>query len=274
MLSKRQPFLLQTLGPLAVLGVAGTLFFDHFFIRLNAFRLRKNPQPTATLKIVQISDLHLQSVHFGLRQLCEKINRLRPDLLVLTGDSLDKAANIGYLAELLDLLEAAVPKVAILGNWEYKRRVDLEHLRQVYAQHNCQLLINQTTALVLQNKRVAVSGTDDLLEGTPNYTKTLADYQPADYHLLLTHCPQYYDVILVKYKGTPPIDLVLAGHTHGGQITFFGFAPLLPFGTGRYVDGWYSEHQPPLYVSRGIGNSTLPIRLGPRAEATVFVVDL
>jgi predicted MPP superfamily phosphohydrolase len=267
-------FLLRTLAPVAALSVAGIALFDHFFIKVNTFRLRKNPQPTATLKIAQLSDLHLQSVHVGLRRLCQQLNQWQPDLLVFTGDSLDDPTKLNRLDELLGLLDAAVPKVAILGNWEYKRHVDVAQLRSIYARHNCQLLINQSTSFVLQNKRVAVSGTDDLMRGTANYTKTLADYQPADYHLLLTHCPQYYDVIRTKYTGTPPIDLVLAGHTHGGQITFLGFAPLLPLGTGRYVDGWYTDHQPPLYVSRGIGNSTLPIRFGPRAEVALFTVEV
>jgi len=267
-------FLLRTLAPLAVLGVASTVFFDRHFIKRNTFRLRKNPQPTAELKIVQVSDLHLKSVHFGLRRMCQEINALQPDLLVFTGDSLDDPTKLGCLEELLGLLDDAVPKVAILGNWEYKRRVDLAQLRGVYAQHNCQLLVNQSTSFTVHNKRIAVSGTDDLLQGTANYTQTLADYQPADYHLLLTHCPQYYDVILTKYTGTPPIDLVLAGHTHGGQITVLGFAPVLPVGSGRYVDGWFTKHHPPLYVSRGVGTSNFPVRLGPRAEVTLFLVAL
>ncbi|OUJ71933.1 metallophosphoesterase [Hymenobacter crusticola] len=266
-------FLLRTVAPLAALGIAGTVFFDRFFIKHRPFRLRKNPQPTVALKIAHLSDLHLKSVHFGLRRLCQQLNQWQPDLLVFTGDSLDDPTKLNCLDELLGLLDAAVPKVAILGNWEYKRHVDVPQLRQVYARHNCQLLINESTSFVLQNKRVAVSGTDDLMQGTANYTKTLAGYKPADYHLLLTHCPQYYDVIRTKYTGTPPIDLVLAGHTHGGQITFWGFAPLLPLGTGRYVGGWYAAG-PPLYVSRGIGCSTLPIRFGPRAEVALFTVDL
>ncbi|GGE93687.1 metallophosphoesterase [Hymenobacter cavernae] len=274
MLQTRRRFLRHTLAALATIGAAGTVFFDGFFIKLTTFQLRKNPQPTATLKIVQISDLHLKSVHFGLRRMCQRINQLHPDLLVLTGDSLDDATKLGNLDELLGLLDATIPKIAVLGNWDYWSHVDLEQLRQVYARHNCQLLVNQTTSLLLQNKRIAISGTDDLVGGAADYAKTIADYQPADYHLLLTHCPQYYDFIVTQYHAAPPIDLVLAGHTHGGQVTFLGFAPYLPPGSGRYVAGWYTAQQPPLYVSQGVGTSVLPIRLGPRAEVTLFTIDL
>jgi len=266
------PFL--TLGALATAGVAATILFDRFLVEFTSYRLRKNPRPTVALKIVQLSDLHLKSVHAGLRRVCRKINRLQPDLLIFTGDSLDDPTKLPELDALLALLDDRVPKVAILGNWEYKRNVDVAQLRRTYERHNGQLLINESTSFVLHSKRIAVSGTDDLVKGQANYTRTLAQYQPADYHIFLTHCPQYYDVVLTKYNGTPPIDLVLAGHTHGGQITLFGMAPVLPTGTGRYVGGWYTAQEPPLYVSRGVGYSTLPVRFGARAEATLFTIEL
>ncbi|MCK5075659.1 MAG: hypothetical protein KAR38_04750 [Calditrichia bacterium] len=54
--------------------------------------------------------------------------------------------------------------------------------------------------------------------------------------------------------------LMLSGHTHGGQITFFGLAPILPRGSGKYVSGWYEKEKIKLYVSRGIGTSVIPFR--------------
>jgi predicted MPP superfamily phosphohydrolase len=64
---------------------------------------------------------------------------------------------------------------------------------------------------------------------------------------------------------------MLSGHTHGGQVTVGGWAPLVPPGSGRYVRGWFrGDGAPPLYVSRGIGTSVLPIRFGATPELAVF----
>jgi hypothetical protein len=63
---------------------------------------------------------------------------------------------------------------------------------------------------------------------------------------------------------------MLAGHTHGGQVAPFGIATVLPRGCGRYVAGWYREGGPPLFVSRGIGTSSLPVRIGASPELARF----
>lgn len=72
--------------------------------------------------------------------------------------------------------------------------------------------------------------------------------------------------MIAREKGDLKIDLVLSGHTHGGQITFFGIVPFKPQGSGRYLKGWYKDTDPKMYISKGIGTSILPIRLGARAE--------
>jgi predicted MPP superfamily phosphohydrolase len=58
----------------------------------------------------------------------------------------------------------------------------------------------------------------------------------------------------------------LSGHTHGGQVAPFGIATILPPGCGRYVAGWYRDSGPPMYVSRGIGTSLFPVRIGATPE--------
>ena len=63
---------------------------------------------------------------------------------------------------------------------------------------------------------------------------------------------------------------MLSGHTHGGQVTFGGWAPVTPVGSGRYVAGWYRGSAIPLYVSRGLGETALPIRFGCPPEIAVF----
>lgn len=82
---------------------------------------------------------------------------------------------------------------------------------------------------------------------------------------MLSHSPEYRDHI-IKEKGAFNIDVILSGHTHGGQIIFFGIAPITPEGSGSYLKSWYTKKNPKLYVSKGIKTSKIPIRFGARAE--------
>lgn len=86
----------------------------------------------------------------------------------------------------------------------------------------------------------------------------------------MSHCPEHRDII-AKEKGNLTIVLVLSGHTHGGQISFLGFAPFKPQGSGKYLKGWYKETEPKMYISKGVGTSILPIRFGARAEMVEMV---
>ena len=65
-------------------------------------------------------------------------------------------------------------------------------------------------------------------------------------------------------------NLILAGHTHGGQINILGFAPVIPAGSGHYVKGWYHNTGIPMYVSRGIGTVVMPVRIGSKPEVAIF----
>jgi predicted MPP superfamily phosphohydrolase len=94
-------------------------------------------------------------------------------------------------------------------------------------------------------------------------------YEKSTYHIIMTHCPQHRDIIKEQMTDIP-INLILSGHTHGGQVNLLGFAPFRPKGSGRYISGWYTDELPHMYVSRGIGTSGIPMRLGSRAEISIF----
>jgi uncharacterized protein len=157
-------------------------------------------------------------------------------LVLFTGDAIDNAENISLLNQFLQLIDRDIPKTAILGNWEYWGRVNLSELDKTYKANNGTLLVNQSVQYALQGKTVSITGVDELLPPAIN------------------------------------VDFVLSGHTHGGQINIFGFRPFLPNGSGKYVKGWYNNN-PKMYVSKGIGTSVLPARLGARAEMAIFYVN-
>ncbi len=245
-------------------------WLEKFFIEVNEFYIGDATKDSPNIKLVQISDLHLQSVNYQLRQLINKLNKLKPDLILITGDAIDKAENISLLNDFLQQIDKNIKKVAILGNWEYWGKVDITELNKVYAANNGILLINQTIQYSIRNKTIAITGVDDYLGGNADFETSIKTYTKSDHHIILNHCPQYSDHIAEKLTQDIPVDFILSGHTHGGQINIFGFIPFLPPGSGKYIKGWYNDRVPNMYVSKGIGTSMLPARLGARAEIAVF----
>lgn len=240
-------------------------------------------------RITQLTDLHLQSVGRHEERIAAAVETLQPDLIVFTGDSVDRAANVELLRDFLTLLPASTPKLAILGNWEHWAEVDLSQLARVYARANCRLLRDESVVVPISGSELLVTGLDDLVGGTPDVHAALRDAAFQPNHLLLAHCPTHRDVFPTAGTAqTGPFSLepsdidprlltprlMLSGHTHGGQIAPFGWAPFRPHGSGRYTRGWYRDAAIPLYVSRGLGTSLVPARLCAPPEVAHFEWDL
>ncbi|MEO5893775.1 MAG: metallophosphoesterase [Ferruginibacter sp.] len=249
---------------------ADAFWFEKFFIRVNEFYIGAATKRSENIKVVQLSDLHLQSITGSLMRLAKRLNKLQPDLIVITGDAIDKARNISLLNEFLQLLDKNIQKVAILGNWEYQGKIDLVELHRMYERNNCKLLINQSVKYSFKTRTILVTGLDDYLRGNADFDRAIKGYQKSDYHIMLTHCPKYSDDISQKIKEDVQVDFILSGHTHGGQFNLFGMVPFLPGGSGKYVSGWYNNRHPKLYVSKGIGTVFFPARIGARAEIAIF----
>lgn len=280
---------------LAAAGV-GALAADALAIeprRLQVTRHVLGPAPAPgapRVTFLQISDLHLQGVGRLHRRLAAAAARERPGFIVLTGDSVDRRDRLPALDEFMALLDPRTPKYAILGNWEHWAEVPRDELAALYTRHGCRLLVNETARHETPAGAVAITGLDDLAGGRPDVRAALRGVEPAPAHLLLAHCPEFRDRLAhaaapVELGGSvmsEGVDLarygiraMLAGHTHGGQVTAFGWAPLLPAGSGRYVKGWYrDEGEVPMYVSRGVGTSMVPVRFGSVPELAVFTMAL
>ncbi|HEX8830311.1 MAG TPA: metallophosphoesterase, partial [Longimicrobium sp.] len=217
-----------------------------------------------------------------------RLAEIRPHAIVFTGDSVDNVADLPVFADFLALLDRRTPKYAILGNWEHWGGVDAVELGDLYARHNGRLLVNQTVVHAHAGWRLAITGLDDMVGGRPELRAALTGAEPADARLLLAHSPGYRDRL---HDDVAPLSVagaqvsagvearaaefraMLSGHTHGGQVTLFGYAPVLPPGSAGYVRGWFrGDGKLPMYVSRGIGESTLPVRIGSVPELAVFTM--
>jgi hypothetical protein len=252
-------------GILASIGLVllDSLWFEKYVIDWNYFDISKSEKDK--IKIIQISDLHFDQLKYFHKSIAKKINSIKPDLIFITGDSVDKTEKIKSLNLFLELIDSSIKKYAITGNWEYWGNVDLTELKSIYSKNNCELLINENRTISIKNRKISIIGIDDFVGGKANFTKAIKNLKKTETNIVLSHCPQHRDII-ARQKENLKIDLVLSGHTHGGQITFFGIAPFKPRGSGKYLKGWYKESEPKMYISKGIGTSILPIRFGARAE--------
>lgn len=110
-------------------------------------------------------------------------------------------------------------------------------------------MINENRTVSLKNREISIIGIDDFIGGVPDFKKAIKGLESTDTNIVLSHCPEYRKVI-VKHKKNLNIDVILSGHTHGGQISFLGFVPFKPIGSGKYLKGWYDDKSDAkMYVS-------------------------
>lgn len=215
------------------------------------------------LRVVQLSDLHLHALGARERRAAELVRAEAPDLLVLTGDLVESAHELPLLDAFLSLLGDPPEVVAVPGNWEHWGSVPYPAVRQVLARHRGRLLVNQVVVGQRDGRRWTVAGLDYPTGSLP--ATEAARLQGGSNLLLLTHTPAARE----HWSG-PPAVAMLTGHTHGGQVAPFGLALWVPPGCWGLTAGW--AHGPPvdLYVSRGVGTSLAPFRLGARPEVASF----
>ncbi|HND29091.1 MAG TPA: metallophosphoesterase [Myxococcota bacterium] len=224
---------------------------------VNALGISRHRFPMAGLKeeisILHLSDVHLHEADKDLETLVALIGTLSPDLLVLTGDILMR----GWKDAAVDLFLKSLPKArlgsyAVMGNWEYWAGAPERFWEATLARYGIKLLYNQS----VDPGPLQIVGTDDWLAGIPDVERSFRAIDPSRPVLVLTHSPKLFPQLV-----RPGVRLVLAGHTHGGQVRLPGLGPLfLPKGSGDYPWAWYEQEGVWLFVSRGIGWSVAPVR--------------
>ena len=188
---------------------------------------------------------------------------------MLSGDVIDRHDSLPALKSFLTQLPPAI-KFAILGNWEHWSGVDLDALAALYAENNVTLLINQCVSLSQQGIRLSIAGFDDYTAGQPDVDRALRGCSKDEPIIIAEHSPGLFDEPPSPEMPKPAFSL--AGHTHGGQLAIGNKAIFTPPGSGRFVAGWYTTPWGELYVSKGIGTSVLPLRIGARPEISIFEI--
>ena len=239
------------------------------------------PDELDGIVLAHVSDLHITADPRNSAAVADAIRSVRADLFCLTGDMIHGPRGREALAKWLDRLgERILPAVAVLGNAEHKRRINTPAIVDDLCQRSIRVLINETAAIPAGQGTLQVVGLDDPHSGHSRPSHAYAGADPDRWTLVLVHSPEG----ILDLEGRRA-DLVLSGHTHGGQIILPGIGWLSDntHNAVGLISGWYDpddlavkagiRYGPKgLYVSRGLGTSGWPLRLRCRPELALLTL--
>jgi hypothetical protein len=237
------------------------------------------PTPFHGYRIAQLSDIHLDEYTepYFLELIVQKVNSLAPDLVLLTGDFVTHGAfnfiagsNAAHrCAEIITNLTAPL-RYAILGNHDVA--VNSALVVQALSSKGTPVLVNQYLSIERNGARLWLCGVDDPATSHPNLDLAVPS-KPDGPVILMAHEPDYADDVITHPRGQL-VDLMLSGHSHGGQIRLPFLGPMvLPQMGEKYPEGHYQFNKMQLYVNRGIGTVGLPFRLNCPPEITLLTLQ-
>lgn len=221
----------------------------------------KIPREFEGYRIVQISDLHNASFGKDNQRLIKKIKNLEPDMIVITGDVVD--SNHTDVEVAVSFAKQAVnicPTYYVTGNHEnWLDSEEKESLLRALRDADVVCLADESLEITRGENSILLIGLNDESLGNIVLSRLSADANDSRLQVLLAHEPQYFD----NYC-TNGVDLVLSGHAHGGQFRLPFVGGLVAPGQGLfppYTEGMHVDGETTMIISRGLGNSIIPIRL-------------
>jgi predicted MPP superfamily phosphohydrolase len=235
---------------------------------------KKIPDSFNGYKILQVSDLHSKEFGENNKNLIKKIKDAKPDVIVITGDLIDKHEKIKEGIVFASEAIKIAPVYFVSGNHE-KQSGNYDSLKEQLIDKKVNVLENQKMQIEKDDEQIAIVGIKDILfyprptDGSPYYqryeNKLLLLLEEKDvFTVVLSHRPN-----LMKIYKKCGVELVLTGHAHGGQVRLPFIGGLYSPGQGifpKYTKGEYKEDNTTMVVSRGLGNSIFPFRIFNRPE--------
>lgn len=230
-------------------------------------------------KIAVVSDLHNAELGEDNKRLVSAIEKEKPDMIAITGDLVDSGrTDIGVAENLIRQLAMTAPCYYVTGNHEAWIGEQYQKLEKILLNEGVVILHDQSVSMTKNDETIQIVGLDD-----PDFTDRDSSIQESmlerkleemeltgGFCILLSHRPEVFNAYVAEN-----IDLVLCGHAHGGQFRIPGVGGLVAPNQGllpKYDAGEYSENNTTMIVSRGIGNSVIPVRINNRPE--IVVVEL
>ncbi|MBP7103264.1 MAG: metallophosphoesterase [Bacteroidales bacterium] len=229
---------------------------------------RDIPKSFIGKKIVFITDIH-HGPFFSIervQKLVERINKLNPDYIIMGGDYTHREPK--YIEPLFNELKKIKSNdgiYAVLGNHDHWE--DAELTKQMMLRNGIKICDNKSYWVKINDDSIKIGGVGDLWEDSQEIDSTIYDLKKTDFSILITHNPDY-----LESMPKDMIDFTLSGHSHGGQMTFFGmWAPMLPSKYGqKYRYGLKQFGDMKSYISSGIGTITPPLRFFCRPEIVLI----
>ncbi len=275
--STRRRFLLGG-SAVALALYAGTHPRHELEVTQRTISVRNLPPALEGFRLVQLSDIHYDEYTepWFVREVVRRTNALNPDLLVITGDFISRGPlsesfarrKIGECADILTGL-ACPQRFCVLGN--HDATVGPDYIAAALHERGLPVLDDSYLPIARGDARLWLCGARDpgVLDSRPERAIPAAPDGPVIY---LAHEPDFADV-LMRSPRFPVVDLMLSGHSHGGQVRlpFVGPIVLPPLGQ-KYISGHFQLGHMQLYVNRGIGTVGLPFRLNCPPEITEFTL--
>ncbi len=231
---------------------------------------KKNSSSQAPLQILHISDMHLENISISPTQLYERVKHEKIDLIALTGDFLDRYKTIPKLIPYLEMLQKLNPTYGIysvFGNHDYVLKGEkFEHLKETLEAYHCHPLQNETVTIEHLGQKINIIGIDDYSTNRSDFKKSYQNVG-AGYQLVLTHDPN-----AVLHMKNYSFDYLLSGHFHGGQILYpkaYHLAKMGELPKMNMIKGLQQYNGKTFYISEGLGQTGVNIRIGSRPEITI-----
>ena len=251
-----------------ILIVLYARFIGTSFLKVKEYPIYSDSVPNDFdgIKIIHFSDLHYKRAitREKIDKIVDEINLIKPDIVVFTGDLIDKDSiiledDIKYLKSTLSKINAKYAKYAVMGNHDYNK---IETVENIYNDAGFNYLNNSYDIIYGKNSgKIFISGISSVSYKQDDMTSALEylkDNKDIDYKIVLVHEPDFADSIINEYS----VDLILSGHSHNGQIRIPLVGALYtPENAKKYYDEYYSINNTDLYISSGIGVSKYNYRL-------------
>lgn len=255
----------------------------------------ENTKINNPIRILHLSDLHMKLFGVNNKDFINKITKERPDIIFITGDIAEFSddalktlkqesekiyqENLEYTVKILRDIVSVAPTYLVLGNHEHvfeKFDQGFNNFKNIVTNTGVVLLINQTTKINISQNNISILGVDNSFYQDNNINKLVKNFQQeTGIKIILDHYPTDFSLngkfSYVNYD----IDYVFSGHEHGGQIRIPFIGGVLSHEEGlfpKYCEGVHTERNSILIISRGLGSSTIPVRIFNRPE--IIVVDI
>lgn len=249
------------------------MYIEAIWVKVDRVNLSKTGKG---LKVIQLSDIHVEMLRISAKKIREIIRSENPDLLMLTGDYVEKPINASQFLDFLQQIKLSGKTYLCLGNHDHNaykgNRTGLENLVRQIETMQVDVLRNNSVQFEKDSKIYNIIGFDDLRSGQPDIHGAIENCHPTGVNIGITHNP---DLSLLLAPGQ--VDCLFCGHFHGGQIWMpFNLEFILlrkdELCRKGFKKGLHDINGTIVYMNRGLGTVVFPFRFLSRPEVTVAII--